>query len=1101
MADATAKALVKYAERVKNPKEKDALKEYANRLRRLLIQRTQEKGGLQPPEGTKLPVRPSAAQSLKDLLAEYPQFVKDTNDVRATLSNDYTPEELEGLEPLIEEALGRPFTISNIARVIRTLETIGGPNKSIHRLIRESKGDVAAFEQSLKTSLLDGTNLSPAEQAEVRKYLGEGLADMIAEKRRDALEKLRIRLTQKGEKKTKKIRSAIDKLRENVQIGVLRDQEIYSLIHEKLGLPEIGPEERAKIEQMVNDLAKYPKGHLLNEKVEEIYEYIKLIAPISFGELAVSYQTANYLQGLGTLAVNAVSSTEGVLLDGWIAGINASLKTRFGGPEQKLQALAIKMGRQALRDAWWGKDAEAKGMARKYAMEIWKYGKFPTDSVVLKEMGGVNPFEAMLREADAGRAGKRGVNPATLIVSKPKVPAFAQPITDFLSGLIPSFIAKPVGEFVTTNENEIKVNLQAGWEPTTETGKALAKLLPTQYIAQPLLLKEIPFIGKFFGKLGKIGDIPAWPYNSFLGPYILSSRLMATGDAFNKFGVKKMAEVIEAGYILAKRNPLMPEAEFVTEINNLLNRTKDSIERATRLADIDTATFGLTPDQRLLRIDEILDQNRPVDEITKQIEQAAKTRSLRATYQDDFYGVVGLVAGSIDAFANTNWAPKAVFKFLRTSSNLVNEALNYLPITSNLRMHYGVGRLLAQSAPRYYRPPPLPNTYEYDLLKGKMLTGWYLSGLLGSVVAQALHDDEENPWFFVHYKGPKDPQARKAWFQAGGKTRSIQIGKIGEPFAPFGVKLWEGPIYIAWEALPPGLTGVLLPTATFSEAVRYGDKSSVDAIGLSLATAGLATTIGFVDLTALQGMRGIMRLISPAPGAGADSLLKEFGSTLSGIAAGFVIPYYPTFRDAESLFDGITGTPRSRMRKDGFFSSLASSFPIVAKFGEPDLDHLGGQVSSQIVNNMPLVRRFVSTGVSTDAYDTSDDPTSQAVHDKLITIFAKHGRVITWNAGDLKETAQRELIIQAARGIPIDKSPYEILALSRDLTFDEKYDWVKTAGPAIQAELEKYIPAFEQAQDNAEFDYILSKTKVNAIKRAALQYVLRKEGLEKVMIP
>jgi hypothetical protein len=150
---------------------------------------------------------------------------------------------------------------------------------------------------------------------------------------------------------------------------------------------------------------------------------------------------------------------------------------------------------------------------------------------------------------------------------------------------------------------------------------------------------------------------------------------------------------------------------------------------------------------------------------------------------------------------------------------------------------------------------------------------------------------------------------------------------------------------------------------------------------------------------------------------------------------------------------------------------------------------------------MPLVRRFVSTGVSTDAYDTSDTPTDQAIHDKLMTIFAKHGRVITWNAGDLKAIAQQELMIQAARGIPIDKSPYEILALSRDLTFDEKYDWVKIAGPAIQAELEKYIPAFEAAKDNAEFDYILSKTNVNAIKRAALQYVLRKEGLEKVMMP
>ena len=576
---------------------------------------------------------------------------------------------------------------------------------------------------------------------------------------------------------------------------------------------------------------------------------------------------------------------------------------------------------------------------------------------------------------------------------------------------------------------------------------------------------------------------------------------MATGDAFNKFGVKKMAEVIEAGYIIAKRNPLMSEEEFVAEINNVLNRTKDSIARATRLADIDTVTFGLTPEQRLLRIDEILDQNRPLDEVTKQIQEAAKTRSLRATYQDDFYGVTGLVAGSIDAFANTNWAPKAVFKFLRTSSNLVNEALNYLPISSNLRMHYGVGRLLASSAPSYYRPPPLPNTYEYDLLKGKMLTGYYLSGLFMSLLAQALHDDEENPWFFMHYKGPKDPQARKAWLQSGGKTRSLQIGKLGEPFAPLGVKLWDGPIYIAWEALPPGLTGVLLPSAIFAEAMRYDDRSSAQAVGLSMATAGLSTMIGFVDLTALQGMRGIMRLISPAPGAGADNMLSELGSTLSGITAGFVVPYYPTIRDAETLYDGLTGTPRSRIRKDGFFSSLVSAYPIVAKYGEPDLDHLGGQISSQIVNNMPLVRRFVSTGVSTEDYDTSDTPTDQAVHDKLIAIFAKHGRVITWNAGDLKEIAQQELIIQAARGIPIDKSPYEILALDRDLTLNEKYDWVKAASPFIQAELEKYIPAFEQVNDNAEFDYILSKTKVGLIKRAALQMVLRKEGLENAVIP
>lgn len=1103
LTTATAKALVKYADRVRNPQQRDALKEFASKLRRMMIGRTKEKGGLEAP--IEDVVKPSAAQSLKELIAQYPEVLEFVNDVRATLDEKYTPEQVEGLEPLIEEALGRPFTISNLNRVIRSLETIGGPKVNINRLIRESQGNVAQFEVDLKAALLDGTNLSPREQDEVKKYLSEGLAEMIQTKREEALDKMRDRIAKKGEKKAKKYKTALDRLRENVNLGVLRYDELYSQIHQTLGLPEIGMEERMKLEEMVKALDRYPKGRILNEKVEEIYQYIKLIAPVSIGELAVSYQTANFLQGIGTLAVNCISSIEGIVLDGWVAGINASLKSRFGGPEQKLQALAIRMGRQALKDAWWGKDIEGKGMARKYASQIWKFGRFPADSVVLKETGGINIFESMLREAEAGRAGKRGLEPATLVVRKPKVPAWAQALTDYVSSFIPSFIAKPVKSLVSTNETEIKVNLQAGWEPTSETKQSLAKLFPTKYIAPPILLKDIPFIGKYFGKLGKIADLPAWPYNSFLGPYILSSRLMASGDAFNKFGVKKMSEVIEAGYLVAKNNPLLTEEQFISEVNNLLNRTQDSIERAGRLADIDAATFGLDPDQRLLRIEEILDQNREQNELTKQIEENSRTRALRASYQDDFYGVVGAIAGSIDALARTSWMPQLVFKFLKTASNLTNEALNYTPLISNWRMMRGVGRILASDAPRYYRPAPMPNTPEYDVLKGKMLTGYSALALFVGLIAAAMNDDDENPFFFIHVKGPRDPQARKAYFQMGGKTRCLQIGKIGQPFAPLGVKLWDGPLFISFESLPPGLTGVLMPVGYFAEALRYDDKSTAEAFTTSMASAALGTAIGFVDLTALQGMRSIMRLISPAPNAGADDLLQSFGTAMSGILAGVFVPYYPTIRDMESIYDGLTGTPKSRLPKDGFMSSLASSFPVVAKFGQPDLDHLGGRVSSRLVNNLPVVKRFFSAGVDTSAYDNTDNPTDQAVHDKLITLFAKHGRIITWNAGELKEMAMLELAIQASQGIPIDKSPYELLALSRDLTWEEKYDWVQQAGPLIQIELERYIPAMENAKDNAEFDYILSKTKVNDIKRAVLKKVvlesIAKEGLEKVQVP
>jgi hypothetical protein len=1096
LVEASAKALQKQAEKIKNPVEKNAIKEFASKLRRMMAARTKEKGGLQPAE--EAPVRPTPAQNLKELISNYPEADNFINDVRATLQDSYTPEQLEGLEPLIEEALGRPFTISNLSQVIRTLETIGGPNKPIQRLIRESRGDINKFKQELITVLTEGTALTPDNQQEVVNYLTSGLEEMIKQKREEALIKLREKYEKANEKKTRKFRTALDKLIENTNLGVLRDEQLYSQIHEKLGLPEIGPEERAKLEEMVNDLENYPKGTILNKKVEEINEYIKLLVPMSFGELMVSYQTANYLQGIGTLGINALSGMEGVIVEGWMAAFNSSMKRVFGGPEQKLQAQALNLGRQALKQAWWNKDRwynpfEKGGpaLARTAALEIWKYGAFPADSVVLKEMGGVNIFEAMLREAEATKLGKRGDKPAELVIRKPKAPKALAPITDFLGSLIPSFVTKPVESFAKFDENEIRLNLQAEWVPTTALGKAIAKVVPSKMIATPLALKELPVFGKLFGKLGTIADVPAYPFNSFLGPYLLASRLMATGDMMNKFGVKKMAEVIEAGYIIAKQNPNLPEEEFTERVNVVLNRTKDSIERAQKLAEIEAKQYGLTPDQQLLRVEEILDQNREQNEVTQQIQEAAKTRALRSTYQDDFYGVVGLIAGSLDAVTHTNWMPKLVLKFLRTSSNLVNEALNYAPLVSTWRLHRGVGRLLAESAPRYYRPPALPNTVEHDMLKAKMYTGYGGFALLGGLVAAALHDDKDNPWFFIHYKGPKDPQARKAYFQYGGKSRCIQIGKIGEPLKIGGVQISSTPIFIGWEALWPGATGFLLPLAVMAESARYDDRSTAEAVAMSAATAGLSVGIGFVDLTALQGLRNILSLIAPSSTSG--NLLNDFATAAGGIAAGVTVPYYPTVRDIEGLYEGVLGKPKTRLYKDNMFSYFASSFPVVARFGDPDLDHLGGQISTQLLNSVPLVKRFVSYGLSTEAYDHSDNPSDQAVHDKLMNLFAKHGRVITWNAGDLKEAAQRELMVQAAQGIPIDKSPYQIIALRRDLTSDEKYEWIKEAGPLVQKALTPFIPALEAAKDSAEFDFILNKTGINTIKRVVLNNILESE--------
>ena len=999
LAEASADALQKQASRLQQePKVKDALEEFAARIRRLIAQRTKEMGGLQPafePEP-----KPTEAEVLKDRIAKYPEVQEFISNVRDSLRNNYKEEELIGLEPFIEEAFGRPFAVSSLKQAVRSLESIGGPQTNIRSLIRSSRGDIMDFENKMGALLTQNTNLDEAQKKEVLDFLRDGMTELIAEERKKELENIKKKFEKKKERKTRKMRSALDRLIEATNLGVLTDSEVFMQMRSQLGLPELTDAERNKLNKLVEALPLYPVGMIRNRKISEMYQYIKLVSPQVWGELLVNYQTSNLLAGIGTIGINAWSATASNQLNAAILGSMGFVKGMVG---DKARSKAYIDAAGALNSAI----LIGEKPALKAAANIFFKGDYSAvQDALTQELGGVNIWEAIVSQAEAYRANKPGA-------------------------------VKP----------ELPVNV-----------------LGQEY--------RIPLDSKFISS--KYGA---------LAPFIFFGRSMAAGDAINKISSKKMYEIAEATNIAIEKG-LKSQEEIELEVARLLNQSPEARVRAEAKAAAEAEEFNLTPDQESLRVEEILEQGRPDEEEVKNLAERAKTFAAQSTYTNNFEGWFGLLADGLTAMSSKAWPLRLVIKFLKTGSSLANEVLNFMPVTSTVRLYRGSAAMLKDT--KYYRPPAVPGTVEHDLLVGKMTLGYILTGALIYGLKEAM-SGEDDPYFMIHFKGPNDPAQREAFFAAGGKLRSIQVGRFKD----------GSPQFFSFEGFPVGISGPLILAGAIAESVRYDKRSKSEAILNGAITGGALAMYGIMDMAALSGIRQIMSLTSPGPGTKdakgiMTNLTKTFGNVVGGL-----IPGYATLRDIEQVWNGFTGAPSARPYQNNFLSTFALSVPFASKVGKPDLDFLGGNVRTQLANTVPFVRRLTTSGVDSVSYDEGKR-TPQAIHDKLISMFASNRFSLSWDAGTLKDFAMQELIAQKeANKEPITYDDF--FQLRRELTTDEKYEWMQRAGPIIQEQLGARIPQLEK-MTRAEFMTIVPMI-VNPIKKAVLYQVLLEKNQEGILFP
>jgi hypothetical protein len=976
------------------PIQKEFVDEFARLLRSDMTAMIKQAGGLQPK--FEKPKPPTGAEILRDRIMNIEAVRSFIAEVQEILMEKYKGRESElvGVWPYIEDAWNVPFSLTSFSKTIKSLASIGGPKVNVRDIIRSSQGDIEAFENMLGELLTKNTNLDEAQIKTVNDYLRKKMAEFLKDERTKELNRIKKRLEDRkaGKKARKQATSALTRLIDAANLGVLKDEILFSDLRTQLGLPEMTAEQLNHLNKMIDDLPNYPKGRVRNQKISKMYEYVKLLAPMTVTELLTNYQSMNLLLAFGTSGINAFSSFANNLAQASIIGARGAIKTVtgtvFNKPEETIRGIGyMKAALETFKPlAFWNKNG---GIAWKAAKEIFLKGDFSNvQSVTTMEMGGINMFEAFTSQLDSYLKKSTGaVKPEITI----KTPGFLEWI-----GMQPEYTFSLANKYAFSKFN-----------PAT------------------------------------------------VGPFIMFGRLMAIGDSMNTISAKKMYQMGEA-YNIALKKGFTTLEEVEKEVARILNSTPEARRRAEARATEENKEFNYTPYQYALRVDEIIEQERPQDEVSQELAKRTEKFAERTNFRNNFEGVLGAAMASAVTLSNIFPPSKFVLKYLRTGAALGNAAMDIVPLLGQARYMFGIGNFERMRDSKFFVPPAQKDTVDRDIALGKLWLSYILGAGLLALLRKAL-DREPDPDFNIHISGPKDPAQRKALLAAGWKARSIQIGTFEN----------GNPRFISFESLPPFLAGVLIPIGAFTEAIRYEKRSKQEAVIPTLAAASWMTIYAMMDYAFLSGIRGLIQLAAPSSGGTTSTDQLTNIVKFIGNVASTLLPGYASLRDIEKLIEGIYGLPTGRLYQDSFMSVFLASVPFASKVGEPALDFLGGTTRAKFWNSVPFVRRLMTTGVDTSEY-AQGSRTEDAIHDKLISLFAKNQVALDWEAGPLKIFAAAELANKPTIGVS------ELLTLKRELTETEKYDWMQRAYPRI---LEVLGPNIETLQtlSPVEFKYIVGE--------------------------
>ena len=437
-------------------------------------------------------------------------------------------------------------------------------------------------------------------------------------------------------------------------------------------------------------------------------------------------------------------------------------------------------------------------------------------------------------------------------------------------------------------------------------------------------------------------------FNNWLSLYKYVGRAMLAADAANSLVANDTALLMRARFE-AMESGLSGKA-LQDKLDAVLDKSGAVRERAMKQAqeEFDRGDFAVAlpfgnagspmPPKVMMarRVEQLMERElHEADDI-----KYSRAFAERATFNADNTGMIGMLADIIGQINSKIGISKVIFPFVRTLSNLTNNALDYTPYGFARAHNFSLAGVMAsrfhpdsikgKEYLRFVRTPIEQASPEYFAQTTRAAFGTAAMLALLGMALKGLDDEKEGKesQFEITASGPADFTQRKALTSSGWKPNSIRIG---------GVRL----IWSDW----PALNMVLAVLGAHSDALRYnklGDKEA----GEQMVVATLGITKAIMDRSMMSGAANLFR----AAGGGPDAVSAS-KQLIASAVGGFTNP--SALRWVRASFD-----PQGLPEASTTYGWLASMTPAAIINNRPALNVLGQPI--EVYPWEATTKRFVS---------------------------------------------------------------------------------------------------------------------------------------------
>lgn len=390
------------------------------------------------------------------------------------------------------------------------------------------------------------------------------------------------------------------------------------------------------------------------------------------------------------------------------------------------------------------------------------------------------------------------------------------------------------------------------------------------------------------------------------GRYV--GRLMNAMDMLNFAAAKEMKSYLLADHIA--RNERLTGKALTERVESILFESEMSRKEAENQA----ISEGLTGVDLKRRTNEILDQKR-----FSPINDAAAEFALRATYNNEPYGVLGILARYLGGIGKELPGFKFIVPFVNIVSNVTNESFNYTP-WGYKRYFFGA----KESGKSWF---DLANAPKGDLAYEQLAKATV--GTLGMMAVAALaykEAEKESPKFAVYASGPRDTKQRYQLQESGWKPYSI---KIGDHYFPY--------LYTPF-VVPFSVIG------SFHDSLRFNKMEDKDAATrLAVAFSHIPATI--FSQSFLSSLSGLFEALDSKGGVQDP---KAWAKLAARTGSSFVVPNAVRFID--KAFDPEV------TQADSIKEIFAREFPVARSQMKPIINALGEPVKKEGLDRVGMDR-------------------------------------------------------------------------------------------------------------------------------------------------